>query len=889
MAQDYGQNASSTSSNESVRTQVPMGYHLPSEQGYNSYSNGSLDASPWSTPVLDGSGGFEDFGHSGSSARSLNPHSDPYVPGGGSFDTQGLGFQQHSGQNYNQGAWDDHQRQQLGSTQQPGEYYQQGNTVQGGPVGGSGSHFPSSSYGQLPGSPYQNYGNNYNYDMGSHASNYASSSYAPSSIQSYQTQVPYGPATGFGTMPAYGNQAYTNTPYNNIHPSDQYRGPGPRAHRNSFSSGLKPQVSHGMGKKRSVSDLHVQPSKLGSAPVRYGSPQKSNFHAQAMGGQVQPPPPSARSGSPNKSSSRGSSAAPSTSRASVSEDDIPTPGPRPRQLDLSFTSEPRHNDHRPRSDDNMATPRTLRSTRGQSIMGLNSTGHARADSTGSVGSRASRDASDFFTEPSLLDNLKDMNMDNKQTQSKRQAPPKMLNLMAASGINTTTLSPITEGPRTQLTHYNSSPHQRGQGRPIFNDPFGPSLSMMTPFTGKTLLRDEQSYLLKTLTRNNTGKPSIEDALHAKNFPFAEYCRLPKPDTWGVIKIKNIPYGVARAEVMAFLGRNARIINESEYEPVHIVMERVTSKTLDCYVEFTNFDEAVSAVNRFETNRTGGRGGRLGQRHVEVELSSQDLLMKELFPKAKNVMWSGGRPNIIPKDPNDIYSSGFQGFVSKEEVVMMVKHVEAPQRSPFSKDCPQRPFECLISTLLKYPWYMVDYITIEDRNLLFDATIELLKLLLERVNNERDDVNLTPMLLKRVWRAALRCSGFTPAQKDDVICICNIDDRTAMEIGMAPYASYWKYLWTIGPKPGTPTDLLLYYCAIIREATESKQEKLSLAERAARGEDEVQEVKLFGDLDKRIRYNPNQPMKFQTLSEVAKAEWTAIEQVLRQALTPAIEG
>ena len=44
------------------------------------------------------------------------------------------------------------------------------------------------------------------------------------------------------------------------------------------------------------------------------------------------------------------------------------------------------------------------------------------------------------------------------------------------------------------------------------------------------------------------------------------------------------------------------------EPVHIVMERVTSKTLDCYVEFVSFDEAVNAVNRFEVNRTGGRGG-----------------------------------------------------------------------------------------------------------------------------------------------------------------------------------------------------------------------------------------------------------------------------------------
>jgi hypothetical protein len=109
------------------------------------------------------------------------------------------------------------------------------------------------------------------------------------------------------------------------------------------------------------------------------------------------------------------------------------------------------------------------------------------------------------------------------------------------------------------------------------------------------------------------------------------------------------------------------------------MERVTSKTLDCYVEFVNFNEAVNAVNRFETNRSGGRGGRLGQRHVDVELSSQDQLMKDLFPKAKNVNWHGARPVILERDPNDQYNSGFQGFLSKEELVMLVKHVEAPQR------------------------------------------------------------------------------------------------------------------------------------------------------------------------------------------------------------------
>jgi hypothetical protein len=131
--------------------------------------------------------------------------------------------------------------------------------------------------------------------------------------------------------------------------------------------------------------------------------------------------------------------------------------------------------------------------------------------------------------------------------------------------------------------------------------------------------------------------------------------------------------------MAFLGRNARLVNENEHEPVHIVMERVTSKTLDCFVEFINLNEAVNAVQRFDVNKVGGRGSRLGNRHVDVELSSQDELMKELFPKTKNVKWVGGRPEILPRDPDDKYNSGFAGFISKEELVMLVKHVEAPQR------------------------------------------------------------------------------------------------------------------------------------------------------------------------------------------------------------------
>ena len=103
--------------------------------------------------------------------------------------------------------------------------------------------------------------------------------------------------------------------------------------------------------------------------------------------------------------------------------------------------------------------------------------------------------------------------------------------------------------------------------------------------------------------------------------------------------------------------------------------------------------------------------------------------------------------------------------------------------------------------------MVDYITIEDRCLLHRTTRDLLELLIERVNNNHEDVSLTPMLLKRVWKAALKCPGFTPTMKDDIVFMAGIDPVTAHNYGLPDYAVSWKYLWTIGPKPDFEKDLL----------------------------------------------------------------------------------
>jgi hypothetical protein len=70
--------------------------------------------------------------------------------------------------------------------------------------------------------------------------------------------------------------------------------------------------------------------------------------------------------------------------------------------------------------------------------------------------------------------------------------------------------------------------------------------------------------------------------------------------------------------------------------------------------------------------------RLGDRPVDVELSSQESLMKDLFPLARGIVWNGVSPQFKPYNPSEPWEN-FKGFVSEEEMIMLVKHVEVPHR------------------------------------------------------------------------------------------------------------------------------------------------------------------------------------------------------------------
>lgn len=108
------------------------------------------------------------------------------------------------------------------------------------------------------------------------------------------------------------------------------------------------------------------------------------------------------------------------------------------------------------------------------------------------------------------------------------------------------------------------------------------------------------------------------------------------------------------------------------------MERISGKTMDAFVEFISLEEAMKTVERLSASAVMGRVPKLGGRTVSIDLSSQTALMTNLFPNARGVQWNGVSPEIKAHNPHEPWNN-FKGFVTEEEMIMLVKHVEMPQR------------------------------------------------------------------------------------------------------------------------------------------------------------------------------------------------------------------
>ncbi|KAL3449285.1 hypothetical protein BJX65DRAFT_317071 [Aspergillus insuetus] len=303
------------------------------------------------------------------------------------------------------------------------------------------------------------------------------------------------------------------------------------------------------------------------------------------------------------------------------------------------------------------------------------------------------------------------------------------------------------------------------------------------------------------------KKNADKVTTPNEMPIGSLVHQREPPAWGVVKISNIPYSITKQEVFQFLGRQARLITPQSGCPIHIIMERSTAKTMDCYVEFQSQTDAKDTVIRINRIYETGRAPRLGNRHVDVELTDQNELLKDLFPRAKCIVWRGGVPYRVPN--NDPYCSGFAGFFTGEEIILAIRHAEIPNRSPFQEKCPQRSYESTISTLYKYPWYAPELYTVHDRNQLFELANRHIKSLVARIKRY-NTVGLDQKLLHDLLQAGLKCPAFNERQK---YTLC-INSEISSEINKSPEIGKWFPFDSLVKMPNFPEEIHRYYARLI---------------------------------------------------------------------------
>jgi hypothetical protein len=152
---------------------------------------------------------------------------------------------------------------------------------------------------------------------------------------------------------------------------------------------------------------------------------------------------------------------------------------------------------------------------------------------------------------------------------------------------------------------------------------------------------------------------------------------------GVVKLDNLPYAASKNEILAVLGSNASVMHMPEGSPyfeVHIIVDRHLGKSQAAFVVVSTTQEAHRLVSNMK--HRVGRRVRIGDRDIQVEVSTQEALMSALFPYAANVEWCGSTPRVLDMDPN--HSSGapgrtFTGFLGSEELAMLAKNAVEPVR------------------------------------------------------------------------------------------------------------------------------------------------------------------------------------------------------------------
>ncbi|KAK3846963.1 MAG: hypothetical protein J3R72DRAFT_208723 [Linnemannia gamsii] len=234
--------------------------------------------------------------------------------------------------------------------------------------------------------------------------------------------------------------------------------------------------------------------------------------------------------------------------------------------------------------------------------------------------------------------------------------------------------------------------------------------------------------------------------------------------------------------------------------VHILMDRTSGKTFNsAFVELALTTHQAGMVAQARNQRV------LKGRQVSVELSSQDELLRSVFPK-----WTGDFANGEPFVPGErVFNQGAAEevdndgqplapwrldstkqtqptppFVTRDEINALLV-ICRNYKLHFSRKCAERPFENILSILAKYPWHQSHRVLPLHRDHIF----ELLKLSIEslRMHLSKEYNTIHPTLLTRMVRCAVLTPAFTERQKNMVLVVAGVTCPEDIVGWMAPPA------------------------------------------------------------------------------------------------------
>ncbi|KAH8548507.1 hypothetical protein BGW37DRAFT_559910 [Umbelopsis sp. PMI_123] len=224
--------------------------------------------------------------------------------------------------------------------------------------------------------------------------------------------------------------------------------------------------------------------------------------------------------------------------------------------------------------------------------------------------------------------------------------------------------------------------------------------------------------------------------------------------WPVVKISNIPWDISVSQVMQFL-RSIRFPPPHMHSHfVHIIIDRSTGKTVsNAFVELLSDTEAQRAISTCHRKPLKGR-------LVHVSISNQDELLKSLFP-----CWTGNfvKGMAIPAKPQSIPPKTGQTFINRQEINSLLT-ICRNYKIHFSRKCPERPFENIMSIVCKYPWYQPELVTALQR----DHIYECLKLAIGKYMLAANYITIDPNLLVRMVRTGVMCPAFTERQQNVIL-------------------------------------------------------------------------------------------------------------------------